>query len=431
MWSVGRAHASYILFSVNIMATVAYRRTSTLWIWVGIVALIVGAFFAIRTTTREIVEVKTAPVSYQDLLSTVSTNGRVQPVHEFQAHAPVAAVVDNIYVQLGDHVKPGQLLIRMADADARARLATASSALVASQRDQKDTIAGGSQDERNRNAAELQADKLEIQQAQSNLALTQQLQQKGAASASEVASAQQRVDTANTALKNAQIRTGQRFSDTDRSTLAARVADARANVAAAESGLDSSDIHSPIAGTVYSLPVSRYDYIQGGGDLVDVADLNNVRVFAYFDEPEIGKLLNGLQVKIVWDAKPNQTWHGHIETAPRTIILYGTRSVGECVITVDDAKGDLPPNSNVTVFVTESERPHVLSIPHEALHFDGPSAFVYRVLGHHLVRTPVTVGLENVTRVEITGGLTDKDVVALNATNNRDLTNGLEVKPLQ
>ena len=413
------------------MATVAYRRTSTLWIWVGIVALIVGAFFAIRITTSEIVEVKTAPVSYQDLLSTVSTNGRVQPVHEFQAHAPVSAVVDNIYVQLGDHVKPGQLLIRMADADARARLAAASSNLVFSERDQKDTIAGGSQDERNRNAAELQADRLEIQQAQSNLALTQQLQQKGAASASEVASAQSRLDTANTTFRNAQIRMSQRFSDTDRSTLAAKVADAKANLAAAESGLNSSDIHSPIAGTVYSLPVSKYDYIQGGGDLIDIADLNNVRVFAYFDEPEIGKLQSGLPVNIQWDAKPGQTWHGHIETAPRTVIPYGSRSVGECVITVDDAKGDLPPNSNVTVTVTTAERPHVLSIPHEALHFEGPNAFVYRVIDRHLVRTPVNVALENVTRVEITSGLTDKDVVALNATNNRDLTNGLEVKPLQ
>ena len=166
-----------------------------------------------------------------------------------------------------------------------------------------------------------------------------------------------------------------------------------------------------------------------GDDLLDLADLNRIQVRAYFDEPEIGQLAVGQAVKIVWDAKPNQTWHGHISRAPSTVITYGTRNVGECIITVDDARGDLLPNTNVTVTVTTSQRFNVLSIPREALHTEGSSDYVFRVINDKLVRTPVQVGVVNLTRVEITGGLTEKDTVATTATtSNRDLSNGLAVK---
>jgi HlyD family secretion protein len=94
---------------------------------------------------------------------------------------------------------------------------------------------------------------------------------------------------------------------------------------------------------------------------------------------------------------------------------------------VDDAQEDLLPNTNVTVTVTVSQRFNVLSVPREALHTEGGD-YVYRIVQGKLVRTPVQVGITNLTRVEILSGLTEKDVVALNATSNRDLSNGLAVK---
>jgi HlyD family secretion protein len=94
---------------------------------------------------------------------------------------------------------------------------------------------------------------------------------------------------------------------------------------------------------------------------------------------------------------------------------------------VDDAHGDLLPNTNVIVTVTTAQRFNALSIPREALHTDAGD-FVYRVVNGKLVRTPVQVGVANLIRVEITSGLTEKDTVALGAINNRELSNGLPVK---
>jgi len=119
-----------------------------------------------------------------------------------------------------------------------------------------------------------------------------------------------------------------------------------------------------------------------------------------------------------------------VERVPTTIVNYGTRNVGECIITVDDANGDLAPNSDVTVTVTTQQHPHVLSIPREALHTEGVKNFVYKVVRDKLVQTTVGVSVVNLTRVEITSGLSESDLVATSAISNRELENGLEIIPI-
>ena len=409
------------------MPTTETRRFNPVLMWSIFLAVIVAVVVIVRVSTRDELEIRVATVDHQNLLSTVSTNGKVEPVEQFQAYAPAPGTVAKVYVTVGQKVKKGDLLMKLDDADSRARLATANSTLSTAQANLQDINQGGSQDERTTLNGNISRMQVQQQQAAHDLAALQQLQQKGAASASEVAAARQRLQTLSSSLQGLQSRTTQRYSSSDRARAQAQLADARAAVASAESSYAGDNIRTPISGTVYSIPVSTYDYVAIGQNLLDLADLNRIQIRAYFDEPEIGKLASGQPVKIVWDAKPTQTWHGHISRAPTNVITYGTRNVGECLITVDDARGDLLPNTNVVVTVTTSQRFNVLSIPREALHTEGGD-FVYRVAANKLVRTPVKIGVFNLSRVEILSGLTDKDTVALNATNNRELSNGLTVK---
>jgi HlyD family secretion protein len=400
-----------------------------LWgIFFGILAI---GFIIVRSTTRDLVAVRVAVVDHQNILTSVSTSGKVEPVDEFPAYAPAPGVVAKVYVDVGQKVKAGELLLKLDDADAVAKIATANAAVHTAEATLHDIEQGGSQDERNGFSGDLSRAQQQQQQAAKDLAALQALQQKGAASASEVASAEQRLLTDESAVKALQTRSTQRYSTTDRARAQAQLADARAALAAAQAAYANDNIRAPFAGTVYSIPVSNYDFVPAGENLLDMADLNRIQVRAYFDEPEIGKLAVGQAVKIAWDAKPTQTWHGHISRAPTTVITYGTRNVGECIITVDDARGDLLPNTNVVVTVTISQRFNVLSVPREALHTEGGD-FVFRVVSNRLVRTPVQVGVGvNLTRVEILSGLSEKDTVALNAVNNRELTNGLPVKVVE
>lgn len=410
------------------MPTIETRRPNPVVLLGIVLAVVALAVVGIRSFTRETVEIRAAAVDHQNLLRTVSTNGRVEPVEYYQAHASAPGTIAKIYVEVGQKVKKGDLLIRMDDAEAVSRLATANATLRTAEANLHDIQQGGTQDERIGLNNDLNRAQLQQQQATKDLAALKQLQQKGAASASEVASAEQRLQAANASLDVLKTRTTQRYGTSDLARAQAQVEEAKAAVAAAQSAYAAVNIRSPLAGTVYSIPVSTYDFVQAGEDLMDIADLNRIQVRAYFDEPEIGKLAVGQAVKIVWDAKPDLTWHGHISRAPSTVITYGTRNVGECIITVDDAQGDLLPNTNVTVTVTVSQRFNVLSVPREALHTEGTNYFVFRVIDGKLVRTPVQIDVVTLTRVEITGGLTEKDTVATTATSNRDLSNGLAVK---
>jgi HlyD family secretion protein len=395
------------------------------------------ALYAIRALTRERISVVAAQVSYQDLVKTSSTNGKVGPMDDFEAHAQVAGQVQEVYVNVGDKVHAGDLLLKMDDADALARLASANSALRAAELAVNDIEHGGTQDERNTYAADESRARLQREQDAAALASLQQLQQKGAASPAEIDAATARLHLDDNTLHSIEQHSTQRYGEADRARAQAELADARAAVAAAQRAYASVNIRTPIAGTVYYLPVSQYDYVSNNpdnNDLVYVANLKHMRITAYFDEPEIGNLAEGQPVSITWEAKPGVIWHGHISQAPTTVISYGTtRNVGECFIDVDDANGMLQPNANVTVTVTTAQHLHVLSIPREALHDDGSQPYVFSIVHNKLVRTPVQLGtparpaIVNLTHAEITGGLVEGDTIALRPTTNRELSTGLEV----
>lgn len=404
----------------------------TPWLLAAFVLVaIAAAITLIRSFTRDVVEVRVSPVTHENLISQVSTNGKVEPIEIFQAHSPIAGVVEKVYVKIGEKVKAGQPLIEMEDAEAKYRLAAAQTSLLTAKANAEDIQDGGNHEENIILSGELTRSKLQVTQAQASLDTLKQLQAKGAASAAEVASAQDRLAATQSALQTAQSRVSDRYGSRDLSRSHAMVTEMQSSYDAALHALNNVSIKAPFAGTVYALPVSDFDFVPGGESLIDVANLNKIHIRAYFDEPEIGKLSAGEPVRIVWDARPNRVWHGHVEVAPTTVITYGTRNVGECIITVDDADGELLPNTNVTVTVTYSQRFNVLSIPREALHTDGSINYVFRVVNHHLQRTLVQIGASNLTRVEITSGLSEKDVVALNSTSNRDLTNGLEVRTVE
>lgn len=391
--------------------------------WVAGIALV----FYIRSQ-HSLVEVTAARVEPQTLTQTKSTNGRVEPLENFDGHAPAAGVVDKIFVQLGQQVQANQELVRLDDTDARKELATAEANLASSRLALQTAEQGGTAAERVTSTADIDAAKAQVQRDTDSLGALEKLQTQGAASANEVAQAQHHLAADQAKVNELQAAKGARYSAEDLRTQRALVAEAQAGVTAAESAYAGVDIHTPFAGTVYAVPVTQYQFVQGGELLVQVANLKKLQIRAYFDEPEIGQLKVGQPVTIAWQAKPNELWHGHVVEVPTTIIPYGTRNVGETLINVDDADGVLLPNTNVTVTVMEMKHENVLSLPREALQTSGMTNYVYRIVGDRLVKTPVTVGLSNNERFEITSGLSEGDLVALGSVTEQDLSDGLRVK---
>jgi len=377
--------------------------------------------------TRSRVPIRAAVVQRSELKSTIPTNGKVEPQVNFEAHAPYPGLVKALYVHEGEKVPVGKLLLSMNDADARARLATALAGVKGAEASYEALLQGGTQQQRLALQGEMSNAQLQHNQAQHDLEALKKLQMTGAASASEVASAQQRLDSANASLENLQQRKTNSYGAGDLSHAKAAVADAKAGYAAAQQAVNEANIRAPFAGTVYRIPVSVTEYVQQGDLLLQMADLHKMQVRAYFDEPEIGKLNVGQPVTIKWDAQPSKTWHGQIARVPSTVVTYTTRNVGEVLVTIDDANNDLLPNTNVRVTALVANEPNALNIPREALHTENGKPYVFLVKGDTLRRTSVVVGNINLTQVEILSGLSQGEEVALGSTNGEPIGDGVPI----
>ena len=130
--------------------------------------------------------------------------------------------------------------------------------------------------------------RIDRNQARHDLEALIKLKSTGAASASEVAAARQRLDTAEASLHASEQSANSRYSPAEVARAQAALADAEANLAAARQVVAQTAIHAPVAGTVYSLDAARTEYAEQGKLLLQMADLSHERVRAYFDEPDIG-----------------------------------------------------------------------------------------------------------------------------------------------
>jgi HlyD family secretion protein len=220
-----------------------------------------------------------------------------------------------------------------------------------------------------------------------------------------------------------------RYSTQEIGHVEAQQTEARAALQAAQDVLKNTNVSAPNEGMVYSLPVRDGAFVNTGDLLVQVADLHKVRVRAFVDEPEIGKLQSGQLVEITWDALPGRVWQGTLETLPTTVVQHGTRMVGEvtCVVQNDDLK--LLPNTNVSVAIVTMRQQNALTVPREAIHQDADGQYVFQVVNGELKRRNVKTSVSNLTRVEVTNGLSDNAMLALGALNMQSLKSGMAVKP--
>ena len=401
------------------------------WLWFGAVVVLILVYFGVRSLTRDRLPVRVAEVSQEPLASTIHTNGLVEPIHNIEIHAPIGAIVKAVYVQPGDTVPAGKLLLQLDDIDARAKLAGADSAVKAAQAALEAATQNGTMEQRQAAAAEITRDKLELTQAQHDVDALVKLSASGAAAPSEVAAARQRQETAEANLHAAEQGAQGRYSAAEIARAQASLDDAEANQKAARQVLAQTSERAPSAGTVYSLNVNATEFVEQGKLLLQMADLHQERVRAYFDEPEIGELAVDQPILIKWDAKPGMVWHGHIERTPITVVGYGTRNIGETLIRIDDADSQLLPNIHVTVTDTTSSQAHALSIPREALRSENGKTFVYKIDGDELKKAFVVTGAINLTQVAIVSGLKDGDMIATGTTTGQTLQEGVPIKRVQ
>ena len=406
----------------------SFLERNHLLIAAAVVALFLFSGWMMR---HGVVAVRAERVIRQPISSFISTNGKVEPVQNFEAHAATASSVKRVLAKEGDHVKAGQVLVQLDDAEARAQAAKALADLRAAQADLHAVEAGGTQEEVLTERSDLVKAQAERDAAQRNLQAVRRLQQTGAASPAEVEAASNRLQRAEADVQLLQSKLAGRFSTPEVEKVQASAQEAQAAYAAAQEVLRNSRITAPFAGTVYQLRVKTGSYVNAGDLILQMANLEDIIVRAFVDEPDIGKLEKDDKVQVTWDAVPGRTWEGKLTRIPAAITTVGSRAVGEVTCEIPNADHKLLPNINVNVSIVTSQRESVLTVPREAVHDIDGRHVVYEIENGKIKAHDVETGTSNLTRVEILSGIAEGAQIALGASNAQPLHNGMEVKVVE
>jgi HlyD family secretion protein len=404
------------------------ENTNRKWIIAIAAVALVLVLIVVLSSRGHAPRVQIASITREDLVSAITSNGKVEPVSPMTARAEFPTFVTDVKATEGQAVHRGQVILTLDSADIRAQLSQARADLLAANSDLRNGRTGGPPDE----VAQLQGDLVNAQTQVTNLERTEkslkQLLAKQAATQDEVAQNEASLATARAnllMLQQKKAALGQR-STVSVESAGLRAKQAQDQVAALETKVQSATVIAATDGTLYSLPVRKGDYVKVGDILAEMADLRHVRVRAFVDEPDLGSLVADQGVQVKWDAMPTRMWTGKIEQVPKQVVPRGSRSVGEVLCSIGNDKLELLPNINVEVRILVHELHGALVIRREAVNIENGEHFAWLYKDGQVFRRNITIGIASAYKYELLSGLALGDQVV--SRTETKLREGMKVR---
>jgi HlyD family secretion protein len=373
-------------------------------------------------------EIRFAKVKRETLVSTLPTNGKIEPIQWQSVRAESEGLVEKVPVQEGQVVTKGALLAQLSQSGLGASLSAAEARVAQAQADLATLEAGGKSAELVDIDNSLARARLDREAAMREYNVLRRLADKQAATLNDVQQAQGRLREADLQIEGLQRRRAALVGKSDKAVALARLHEAEAAAALARTRIAQTQIRAPIFGVLYGLKIRPGAFLQPGDEIGNIGQLDRVRVRVYVDEPELGRVSVGQPVAITWSAQPGRHWNGTVEKGATGIVALGTRQVGEVLCTIDNPGHELVPGTNVDAEIRTTVVQDALTIPRETLRREASGLGVYRLDGETIRWRPVQTGASSVTRIAIGQGLEDGDAVAL--PSGEVLKDGARVKPV-
>jgi HlyD family secretion protein len=333
--------------------------------------------------------------------------------------------VKRILIQQGQRVEKGQTLVELDASDAQAELKTSEARQAAIRAEMQVLAQGGRAADRTGIDTAIDKARLELKIAQDAQARAVRLRDKQAGTEAEVRDAKEAVDRAQAQIQALGQQRAALVTPADHSSAEARLDEARTAAQLAEARIRMSVVQAPIAGIVYQFDLKPGAYLNTGDPVASIGRLDRVHVKVYVDEPDLGRVKQGMPVAITWDALPGRKWKGSVDSTPNAIVTMGARQVGEVVCNIENPDMDLLPGTNVNAVILSETVQNAITIPKEAVHREQGKTGVYLLEGDHVRWRPITLGVNNTTRTEVKE-LKDGDSVAL--PSEKPLKDGMVVE---
>lgn len=284
----------------------------TLLVAAGAVGYIV---FDKYSDSKAYTETPAAPVETIDWVA--AAPGRVEPKSgELLLGTSLLGRVGEVLVAVEDKVEEGELLIRLDDAEARAKLASAETEAEALREDREKAFASGREDVRKAEDAIYSAERA-VTGARIELDYALAAKRSGSGTDASVAEARRRLKDANDRLERERVafvkaQTKPNLPAPSRAESA--VSAARAEVRMAEALLDKTRIRAPSAGTILQLNTKQGEVVAPSPDqpLVVMGDMSTVRVKAELDNVDVAKIKLGQKAFVRSVAHPGKDFEGKV-----------------------------------------------------------------------------------------------------------------------
>ncbi|AAL51540.1 MULTISPECIES: efflux RND transporter periplasmic adaptor subunit [Brucella] len=370
------------------------------WLWLSAAAIIIGAgwyFYGSYKADGEKSSYLAETVTRGDIENAITAVGTLSALRSVNVGAQVSGQLKSVKVEVGDHVKQGQLI---AEIDP-------------SPFEKKVEIAGAQLD--NLKAQLLSKD------AQLTLKKLNAARQKSLLATRGVSQAT--VDQANADLL---------MAEAEVKALNAQIRQQEAQLASDKVDLGYTSIYSPMEGTVVDEAAKEgetLNAVQSAPTIVTVADLKVMTVEAQVSEADISKLKPGMPVYFTLLGQPDKRFTGtlrQIKPTPATdnnVVLY------YALFDVPNPTGELMIDMSAQVYFVLGEAKDVLVVPTAALtdkQKGGKPQVTVKVADESgtLVERPVKVGVRNRVLAEIQSGLEEGDRVVVTAATGNGAAGG-------
>ncbi len=415
------------------------------WILIGIsILVLLGAGSFIFAKLNAATEVETVRVRAASLSSggegsvILNATGYIVAAHKIEVASKVVGRVAWIGVEKGNHVKQGQVLVRLEDDEYRAHLLEAQGQL----NNLKARLAQLENGSRPQEIAKANADveqaRADLENARVTLKRTRTLVEQGVLAKQVLDDDQARYNAqaarvASLEKSHELVRTGPRQEEIQ--AMRAQVRQVEGTLAFAQNQLENTVIRAPTSGTILERNVEKGEFVTTGfvgdkgakGYVVSLADLNDLRVELDINQNDFAKLGPRQPAVVTTDAYPDRKYQGYIEEiSPEANRQKATVQVKVKVVNPDDY---LRPEMNATVafFTPENTGPKteakpLITIPASAVR-DGA---VFVVVDGKAVRRTVQVAGTSPQGVNIANGLIGGEDLIVNPP--QDLKDGQKVR---
>jgi RND family efflux transporter MFP subunit len=366
---------------------------------------------AVDSASPRPVSVRAIPVELKQLRRNVESVGSLFPLDEVTVSSEVEGRVEQVLVDVGDHVSIGQTIVKVVQTElqltldqqraglqqARARLGLGDNA-----EEFKDV----------RNAPEVKKAAADLADAEQKYLRAKTLFEQGLLPKQSFDEAESRHNAAKAAY-DLSVQTVE--------NLRAALAQSKAATSLAQKKVGDSNIRAPFAGQVKERTVTQGQYLKVQTPVMVIVNIDPMRVRLRVPEKMAAWVKTGQEVSVTVEAYPGRTFKGKI-TRINPSVDQQTRAF-EVEALIDNRETLLKPGFFVKATIPSNYVVDALFIPEEALLYVYGVYKVFVIDGNTVKEREVKIGEHSSDGVEVVEGLTQGERIAI-ATKGQELKEG-------